>query len=404
MGPFLYIDVDAFFASVEQSINPALVGRPVMVGGLKHERGVVACPSYEARSRGVRTGTTLHEAARLIPDGIFLRGDFNRYQDFSDRFYNILYSYTPDLVRISQDEACLHLGGIVRQFADPHTLAQHLQQQVWDELALSTSIGIAPSRIAAKIASEHRKPMGRTILTVQTLPGFMAPLPIRKIPGVGAVTEKILHEMGIYTAGQLSQVPEQYLKTVFGINGLKIAAYSRGEDGPLLRDYTVIRSVSRETGFADDITDHAILLSHFYYLLERAARKLRTLYKTAATVKIKFRYADFKTVEGATRIHPMSNDEGDIFPAVERMFTRLFTRRVGIRLVGVTLFGLHNYRDNESFLNDRIEKNRRLRRGLDYVRAREGFFSLMTGRTWALDQRYKRGDTGYELRTPGLSQ
>jgi len=404
MGPFLYIDVDAFFASVEQSINPTLVGRPVMVGGLKHERGVVACPSYEARSRGVRTGTALYEAARLIPDGVFLRGDFNRYQDFSDRLYNILHSYTPDLVRISQDEACLHIGGVLRQFKDGPTLAKQLQQRVWDELALSTSIGVAPSRVASKIASEQRKPGGLTILTDQNLPGFFDKLPIRKIPGIGPVTEKTLYEMGISTAGQLAAVPEQYLKTVFGINGLKISAYSRGEDGPLLRDYNAVHSVSRETGFADDISDRAVLLSHLYYLLERAARKLRALYKMAGTARIKFRYADFKTIEGTARIHPVSNDESDIFPAVEHMFTRLFTRRVGLRLVGVTLTGLRNYRDNESFLNDRTEKNRRLRKGLDSVRAREGFFSLMTGRTWALDKQYKRGDTGYELRTPGLSQ
>ncbi|UCD17413.1 MAG: DNA polymerase IV [Candidatus Zixiibacteriota bacterium] len=404
LAPFLYIDVDAFFASVEQSINPALAGLPVMVGGLKHERGVVACPSYEARARGVRTGTPLYEAARLIPSGIFLRGDFNRYQDFSERFYGILYSCTPDLNKVSQDEACLDIGGVLRHFGDARRVAIQLQQRILRELSLSTSIGIAPSRVAAKIASEHRKPLGLTILTSETLPAFLAGLPIRKIPGIGPVTERILLEMGIKTAGQLASVPKHYLKTILGINGLKIAAYSRGEDGPLLRDYRVTRSVNRETGFADDITDRKLLLSHYFYLLERATRKLRSLHKRAGTVRIKFRYADFQAVEGVGRICPASNDENDIFPMVERMFNRLFTRRVGIRLAGVILAGLRDYRDNESFLNDRIEKNRRLLKGLDHVRATQGFFSLMTGRTWSLDSRYKRGDTGYELRTPGLSQ
>jgi len=404
MGIFLYIDVDAFFASVEQAVNRALIGRPVMVGGLKHERGVVACPSYEARARGVRTGTTLHEAARLIPEGVFLKGDFHRYQAYSERFYDILYRYSPDMQRISQDEASLDIAGAVRPYGDTRKLAETMQKEIYEELTLSTSIGIGPSRVVSKIASEYRKPMGLTIVTPDNLRDFMADLPIRKIPGVGPTTGRILHEMGIATAGQLAAVPERYLKTVFGINGLKIAAYSRGEDGIPLRDHKAIRSVSRETGFADDITDRETLLSHFYYLLERAAAKLRTLSKKSATIKIKFRYADFQTVEAAGRIHPASNDQNSIFPVVQTMFLRTFTRRQGIRLVGVTLAGLKNYIDNETFLDDRIEKDRRLLDGLDYARRRAGFFAVTTGRTFSLSSRYKCGDTGYELRTPSLSQ
>ena len=135
-----------------------------------------------------------------------------------------------------------------------------------------------------------------------------------------------------------------------------------------------------------------------------AAAKLRSLSKQAAAVKIKFRYADFQTIEGTHRITPASNDENRIFPKIEKMFRRLFTRRVGIRLVGVTLYNLKSYADNESFINDRTEKDKRLLKGLDSVRRRTGYFSLMTGRTFSLSRRYKRGDTGYELRTPGLSQ
>ncbi|PKK84691.1 MAG: DNA polymerase IV [candidate division Zixibacteria bacterium HGW-Zixibacteria-1] len=404
MGIFLYIDVDAFFASVEQSINRSLIGRPVMVGGLKHERGVVACPSYEARARGVRTGTPLYEAARRIPDGVFLRGDFHRYQYYSERFYEILNRYSPELQRISQDEACLDIAGAIRAFGGARQLAGELQNDIWRELALSTSIGVAPSRVASKIASEYKKPMGLTILEPENINEFFVGLPIRKIPGVGHTTEKILHEMGIRTAGQLAAVPEHYLKTVFGINGLKIAAYSRGEDGIPLRDYKAIRSVSRETGFADDITDRNVLLSHFYYLLERAASKLRQLSKKSGTVRIKFRYADFQTVEASSRIHPASNDQNSIFPIIQNMFVRTFTRRQGIRLVGVTLSGLKNYIDNATFLDDRIEKDRRLLQGLDFARDKAGFFAVTTGRTLSLASRYKRGDTGYELRTPSLSQ
>ncbi len=404
MSTFLYIDVDAFFASVEQAINRSLIGRPVMVGGLKHERGVVACPSYEARALGVRTGTPLYEAAQLIPDGVFLRGDFNRYEYYSRMFYDILYKYSPEIQEISQDEACLDITGSDSSEKRCTFLARQLQNEIKDTLCLSTSIGVAPSRIASKIASEHKKPMGLTILTEENIKDFFETLPVRKIPGVGRVTEKILHEMGIRTAGQLASVPEEYLKTVFGINGLKISAYARGEDGIPFRDYKAIRSVSRETGFADDITDHAILLSHFFYLLERATAKLRTLGKKAATAKLKFRYADFQTVEGVVRINPVSNDENHVFPYIEMMFRRLYTRRLGIRLVGVTLCNLKNYADQDSFLSDQTEKSRRLLKSLDLARRKSGFFALTTGRTLSLSERYRRGDTGYELRTPGLSQ
>jgi len=148
---FLYIDVDAFFASVEQSINPLLIGKPVMVGGLKHERGVVACPSYEARALGVTTGTPLYKAARLIPQGIFLKGDFNRYQYYSERFYSILQKYSPDVERISQDEACLNIGSIRNKIKE---LAGKLQREIWQALLLSTSIGIGPSRVIAQIATK----------------------------------------------------------------------------------------------------------------------------------------------------------------------------------------------------------------------------------------------------------
>jgi DNA polymerase-4 len=210
--------------------------------------------------------------------------------------------------------------------------------------------------------------------------------------------------MGVSTIGQLARIPEEYLKSVFGINGVKFAAYARGEDGLSIRDYRVVRSVSRETGFARNITDRTVLGSHFYYLLERATRKLRDLSKRAASVRIKFRYSDFQTVEGAAQINPPSNCESRIFSLVEMMFQRLFTRRVGIRLVGVTLCNLKNAIENESFIYDRAEKERRMLKAIDSVRNRAGFFSVTTGRTLSLSESYKRGDTGYELRTPGLSQ
>jgi len=404
MATYLYIDIDAFLASVEQSINRSLKGRPVMVGGLKNERGIVYCPSYEARARGVRVGTSLHEAARLIPDGVFLRGDWFTYQQFSDRFMAILAAYGPKINKISPDEACLDITGLERQFGTPSDLAGRIKKQVRDELALSASVGIGSSRVLAKIASEIVKPDNLTVVNPGTERQFLSPLPVEKIPGIGRVNKRILNEMGIGTVGQLQRVPEEYLVTLFGQNGRKFAAYAVGEDGPLIRDYKAVRSINRETGLAADITDSGLLIGHYYYLLERACRRLRALNKKAGRLTIKFRYCDFEQIEGHATITPPSWDEKTFHAQARIMFEVLHRRRKGIRFVGVTLSNLKNSLNSESFILDRSEKNERLLGSIDRIRGRFGFLALTTGRTLMLGDCYNRKVTGYELRTPGLSQ
>jgi DNA polymerase-4 len=404
MATYLYIDVDAFLASVEQSINSQLRGRPVMVGGLQKERGIVYCPSYEARARGVRVGTSLHEAAKLIPDGVFLKGDSFTYEQFSDRFMVILFEHTPRVDKISPDEACLDISGLERNFGTPSELAIRIKARVKSELALSTSVGIGSSRVVAKIASEIVKPDNLTVVDHGTEKGFLAPLPVEKIPGIGRVNKRILNEMGVKTIGQLQTVPEKYLITLFGQNGRKFAAYAMGRDGPLIRDFKAVRSVNRETGLAMDITDREILLGHFYYLLERACRRLRAHQKKAGRLTIKFRYNDFEQIEGHTSIRPASWDEKIFHKQAETMFRTLYRRRKGIRFVGVNLSNLKNSLSGESFILDRTEKKERLLGSVDEIRDRFGFLAVTTGQTLRLKDLYRQKVTGYELRTPGLSQ
>jgi DNA polymerase-4 len=404
MATYLYIDVDAFLASVEQSINRSLRGRPVMVGGLKDERGVVYCPSYEARARGVRVGTTLYEAAKLIPDGVFLRGDSFTYEQFSDRFMSILRDFTPRVDKISPDEACLNISGLERNSGSPPGLAKQIKDRVRNELALSTSVGIGSSRVISKIASEIIKPDNLTVVEPGDEKKFLSPLPVEKIPGIGRVNKRILNEMGIATIGQLQTVPEEYLVILFGQNGRKFAAYAVGRDGPLIRDFTAIRSVNRETGLATDITDRDILLGHFYYLLERACRRLRSVNKKAARLTIKFRYCDFESIEGHTTLTPPSWDEKVFHARAVVMFKALYRRRKGIRFVGVNLSNLKNSSYSESFILDRSEKKERLLESVDEIRDRFGFLAVTTGQTLMLKKLYPQKVTGYELRTPGLSQ
>lgn len=404
MATYLYIDVDAFLASVEQSINRSLKGRPVMVGGLKNERGIVYCPSYEARARGVRVGTSLHEAARLIPDGVFLKGDSFTYDRYSEQFMAILYDHTPRIDKISYDEACLDISGLERTFGPPPELARRIKERVQKELSLSTSVGIGTSRVVAKIASEIIKPDNLTVVAPGEEKTFLAPLPVEKMPGIGRVNKRILNEMGIRTIGDLQTVPKEYLISLFGRNGRKFAAYAEGIDGPLIRDFTAVRSINRETGLAEDITDRTVLIGHYYYLLERACRRLRQLQKKAGHLTIKFRYCDFEQIEGHIAIRPSSWDEKLFHRQAEKMFRTLYRRPLGIRFVGVTLSNLKNALHSDSFILDRTEKNERLLESIDSIRGRYGFLAVTTGRTVPLDDRYRRKVTGYELRTPGLSQ
>jgi DNA polymerase-4 len=404
MATYLYIDVDAFLASVEQSINRSLRGRPVMVGGLAKERGIVYCPSYEARARGVRVGTSLYEAARLIPDGVFLKGDSFTYEQFSDRLMAILHDFTPRVDKISPDEACLDISGLERNFGSPEQIAHLIKSRVNDELILSTSVGIGSSRVVAKIASEIVKPDNLTVVAPGDEKEFLSPLPVEKIPGIGRVNKRILNEMGITIIGQLQTVPEEYLVTLFGQNGRKFASYAVGQDGPLVRDFTAIRSVNRETGLAVDVTDRDILLGHYYYLLERACRRLRGLQKKAGRLTIKFRYCDFENVEAHAIIRPPSWDEKIFYVQAEIMFKALYRRRKGIRFVGVNLSNLKNSLYAESFIFDRTEKKERLLGSVDEIRNRFGFLAVTTGQTLILKDLYPKKVTGYELRTPGLSQ
>ncbi len=403
MALYLYIDVDAFLASVEQSINRALKGRPVMIGGEKYDRGIVYCPSYEARKYGIRMGTNFYEAARILPDGVYLKGDWHTYEQYSEQFMDILRDHTPRVDQISPDEACLEISGLERQFGTPLELAQRIKRVVREKLDFSTSVGVATSRVVAKISSEIIKPDNLTIVEPGTEAEWLAPLPVEKIPGVGRVNKRILNEMGVKTIGDLQRIPEEYLITVFGRNGRKFASYAFGEDGPLIRDFSAIRSINRETGLSEDLTDRDLLLAHFYYLLERACRRLRDIHKKTCRLTVKFRYNDFEQIEGHATVSP-TWDEKILYERAQHMFTTLHRRRKGIRFVGVMVSNLKNAARAESFILDHTEKNERLLGSIDEIRNRYGFLAVTTGRTISMQNLYNKKTTGYELRTPGLSK
>jgi len=400
----LYIDVDAFFASVEQAVNPGLRGKPVMVGGFPHERGVVACPSYEARAHGVYTAMTLSEAHRLLPDGIFLKGDYENYRTFSDRMRTILLSHSPLVEMISQDEAVVDLTGCASDFERAEKLVRGIKDEIRDKLYLSTSAGLAQNRFLAKTASEFKKPDGLTVVPAGKEWDFLEKLSVSNVPGIGRKSKRILAEMGIHTIGQLKQIPQSYLEKLFGQRGFKMAEFIINRDPRLLEPNRGIKRISRETGFFGDETDMEFIRATLYYLLERACIKLREIGKKCNKISVKLRYTGERPLLSGRTMPLYYNSEESLLPHALKILKRLHTRRLAINLVGITLSGLKDAPRQEEMFAGPVQKSERLTAAIDKLRSSFGYHSLYFGKTLTLKENYKKLETGYELRTPSLSQ
>jgi DNA polymerase-4 len=400
----LYIDVDAFFASVEQAVNPRLRGKPVMVGGFPHERGVVACPSYEARAQGVYTAMTLSEAHRRIPDGIFLKGDYDNYKTFSDHFHDILYEFSPLVEMISQDEAVVDLTGCAKDFHEATIKVKKLKQKIRESLFLSTSAGIAQNRFLAKTASEYKKPDGLTVVPAGKEWEFLDQLSIFNVPGIGRKSQKILNDMGIKTIGELKKIPQSYLTQLFGQRGFKMAEFLLNRDPRLLEPLKEVKRISRETGFFGDETDMEFIMAALYYLLERACIKLRAIGKKCNKIGLKLRYTGESPIIINRTIPFYFNSEENLLPYVRKLLERIHTRRLAVNLVGVTLSGLKDAARQEELFGGPLQKNENLIHAIDKLRSSFGYHSLYFGKTLSLSENYKKLRTGYELRTPSLSQ
>ena len=400
----LYIDVDAFFASVEQAVNPKLVGKPVMVGGFPDERGVVACPSYEARAAGVYTAMTLSEAYRLLPHGIFLKGNHENYKTFSDRFNDILRQYSPLVEMISQDEAVVDLTASVRDFEHAVGMVREIKQQIRTELSLSTSAGLAQNRFLAKTASEYKKPDGLTAIAPDREWEFLEQLSISNVPGIGHKSRRILNDMGIKLIGQLRRIPQDYLTRLFGQRGFKMAEFLVNRDPRLLEPTHAIKRISRETGFFGDETDLKFIQATLYYLLERACIKLRETGMKCNKLSVKLRYTGEKPIVSGKTLPFHYNSEENLIGYALQILKRIHTRRLAINLIGLSLSGLEDAPVQEEIFGGPSQKKDSLTGAIDKLRKSFGYHSLYFGKTLSLKENYKKLETGYELRTPSLSQ
>jgi DNA polymerase-4 len=335
-----HVDMDAFFVSVEELYDPSLKGKAVVVGGQRDERGVVSAASYEARKFGVHSAMPLRTAAKQCPHAIFVDGHPERYREFSEKVYNVLGAFTPQMEMASVDEAYLDMTGTERLHGPPLKAAHALHQRMKTDTGLNCSIGIGSSRLIAKVSSGQAKPNG----VLWILPGeeakFLAPLEVREIPGVGKVMESHLHALGIRKVGDLANLEENELEQRFGKWGLALAGKARGEDAGGWFDAEVgadldAKSISHEHTYNEDTADQAQLESTLMRLSEMVGRRLREADFFARTVQLKLRYKDFTTI---TRAHTLPNPtqlDTEIFENIRALFRKNWKSGMQVRLLGV---------------------------------------------------------------------
>jgi len=288
----LHVDMDAFYASVEELDHPELRGKPVIVGGTSN-RGVVSAASYEARKYGVRSAMPIYEARRRCPHGVFVPVRMGRYQELSHRVMHILEGYSPVVEQVSIDEAFMDVSGLERLFGSPVELATRMKAEVREKTSLSCSVGVAPNKFLAKIASELQKPDGLTVIPSAEAEGFAARLPIEKVPGVGKKTVDRLKEMGISRLGHVRAVPERTLLRAVGKFGRTLLAFSLGEDDSPVVPYSEAKSISSEETLEENSNDLDFLRRELLHQVEAVGRRLREKRLAGGTVTLKLKRADF---------------------------------------------------------------------------------------------------------------
>lgn len=340
MKTVFHVDMDAFFVSVEELFDPSLKGKPVVVGGRPNERGVVSAASYAARKFGVHSAMPLRTAARLCPQAIFVDGHPTRYREYSERVYEVLGRFSPLVEMASIDEAYLDMTGTERLHGPPLRAAHTLHETVKSETQLNCSIGISTVRLVAKVASDQAKPNGILWVVPGSEAGFLAPLDVRKIPGVGKVTEKNLHALSIRKVGDLARLDESFLAQRFGKWGLALAGKARGLDAGGWFDTAIgedadAKSISHEHTFNEDTADVGELESTLMRLSEMVGRRLREHGFRARTLQLKLRYSDFSTITRAHSVERPTQLDTEIFDQIRTLFHKNWKRGARVRLLGV---------------------------------------------------------------------
>ncbi len=401
----MHLDLDAFFVSVEQVLNPELRGKPVVVGGKPGGRGVVAAASYEARAFGLHSAMPLKTASRLCPQAIFIEGSFTKYRDASQKFMAILADFSPFLEPMGLDEAYLDVTGFESIYGSIRQMAIAMKQRVRNELGLCASVGIANCKVVAKVASDLSKPDGLLEVVRREERSFLAPLPIAKLPGVGKKTEQILKGLGINTIGELAITPLSVLKSHFGASGEVLHRSANGIDDRKVELPGAAKSISRETTFAKDTKDHSLLKATLRYLSERVGADLRQRGKQTRCITLKLRYADFTTITRSHTLPQTTDSDQVVFNTGVKLLSRAVSlEKQPVRLIGIGVSNLMESSRQVAMLDSSAQRQEQLNKAIDRIRHKYGFTAIQTGQTLPLKDLFPETDKGYTLHTPSLSR
>ncbi len=385
----LHIDMDAFFVSVELLSRPDLRGLPVVVGGQRDQRGVVSSASYEARRFGIHSAMPLRTAAKLCPQAIFLDGHHELYGRWGDRVAEILAKFSPTVEMASIDEAYLDLSGTERLHGPPLAAAHKLLREITSTTSLPCSGGLGATRLVAKVASDQAKPRGLVWVPPGSEAAFLAPLSVRRIPGIGRVTEAALNGLLIETVGQLQQLTLKRLEEIFGRWGTALFRKAHGIDSYEFFVDAEPKSLSHNQTFGTDTNNRSQIESTLSYLCQKASKRLRDAGLHARTVTLTLRYADFTTITRSHTLKEPSDLDTEFLKAFRELFTRAWDGAAMLRLVGVDLSTFSAGSEQLELLDPgRREKLERLARATDKLRDRFGFSKVQFGGSLsARDQR-----------------
>ncbi|MDD5287786.1 MAG: DNA polymerase IV [Dehalococcoidales bacterium] len=401
----MHIDLDAFFVSVEQVFQPELKGKPVVVGGKPDRRGVVAAASYEARAFGLHSGMPLATAVRLCPQAIFIEGNFQRYRDASEKFMAILADFSPFIEPMGIDEAYLDVTGFESLHGTIRQMALTIKQRVKNELGLAASIGIAPCKVVAKVASDYSKPDGLVEVRTGEEAAFLSPLPVGDLPGIGKQTELVLRRLGIKTIGEVARLSPSALKSRFGVFGEMLRCFASGIDNRRVLPPSAAKSISRATTFPKDTRDNIFLEATLRYLTERVGAELRGQSRQAKCVSMKLRYADFTTITRNKSLPQATDADQTIFEVgVELLKRALMADKQLVRLVGIGVSNLMEPGEQLAMFDNTVRRLERLNQAIDRIRLKYGFTAIQTGRTFHLKDLFPENDGVYTLTTPSLAR
>lgn len=380
MRTIAHLDMDAFYASVEILDNPAYKGQPVIVGALPSSpRGVVSTCSYEARKFGVRSAMPIKEAFRRCPQGVYITPRMWRYQEVSEKLHQILNTFSPVVESVSIDEAFLDMTGCEHFYRSLEDMGHDMKESIVDNTGLTASVGIAPNRFLAKLASDAKKPDGLTIVSPECIDSFLLPLPVSKLWGVGTILSEKLHSLGIKTVSDLRQKPKAWLRSTLGLQGEHIYCLARGIDTTPVKPCLDQKSISQERTFMFDITNREPLEQILAELVYTVAFSLRQKRLYARTITLKIRFEDFSTYTRSRTLNSSVNDDLRMFSVAQQLLDT-FSLQKGVRLLGVSASNMTETHQLDLFQIS--EKSDVVNKVLDGINTKFSKDMIKKGRFW----------------------